>query len=190
MHFDLEFTSIILAGGQSSRMGEDKALVPYNGKPLILYSIGLSLNFSDKIIISSDQESHTSLGFPVVPDIYPVHAPIAGIHAGLKSSATDWNLVLSCDMPNISSQVIDYLLSNLDDKSEIVLPQHDGYLEPLCGFYHKSLIPLMESNFTKNLLSPLDLLGSAPHRIIRMDDLPGKNMSFVFRNVNSRNDLL
>jgi molybdopterin-guanine dinucleotide biosynthesis protein A len=93
-------------------------------------------------------------------------------------------------MPNVPAKVVDYLLPNLDEEAKLILPAHDGFLEPLCGFYHKSLVPLMELNFTKNMLSPLDLLGSVSHRIIRMDDLPDKNMSFIFKNVNSRNDLL
>jgi len=186
----MKISAIILAGGQSLRMGKDKALILYLGKPLISYSIDLALNFTRNIIISSNRDEHKILGFPVVHDIYPIQAPLAGIHAGLSFSDTEWNLVLSCDMPNVFAHVVDSLLSNLDEKAKLILPAHDGFLEPLCGFYHKSLVPLMELNFTKNLLSPLDLLGSVSHRIIRMDDLPDKNMSFIFKNVNSRNDLL
>ena len=186
----MKLTSIILSGGKSSRMGKDKALILYLGKPLISYSIDLALNFTRNIIISSNTDEHKALGFRIVHDIFSIQAPIAGIHSGLKSSTTEWNFVVSCDMPNVPAKVVDYLLPNLDEKAKLILPAHDGFLEPLCGFYHKSLVPLMELNFTKNLLSPLDLLGSVSHRIIRMDDLPDKNMSFIFKNVNSRNDLL
>ena len=170
-------------------MGKDKALILYLGKPLIRYSIDLALDFTRNIIISSNQNEHEILGFPVVHDIYPIQAPLAGIHAGLKFSDTDWNLVLSCDMPNVSSQVVNNLLSNLDEKAKLVLPAHEGYLEPLCGFYHKSLLTAIESNIKKNLLSPLDLLKSIPNRIIQMDDVIKDDICFIFKNVNARNDM-
>jgi molybdopterin-guanine dinucleotide biosynthesis protein A len=186
----MNLTSIILSGGKSSRMGKDKALILYLGKPLISYSIDLALNFTRNIIISSNRDEHKILGFPVVHDIYPIRAPLAGIHAGLKFSDTDWNLVLSCDMPNVSAQVVDYLLSNLDEKVNLVLPEHDGFLEPLCGFYHKSLKNIIESNIKRNLFSPLDLLKSAPNRILKMDDILKDDITSIFKNVNAGNDLL
>jgi molybdenum cofactor guanylyltransferase len=186
----MNMTAIILAGGQSLRMGKDKALILYLGKPLISYSIDLALNFTRNIIISSNRDELNILGFPVVHDIYPIRAPLAGIHAGLTFSDTEWNLVLGCDMPNISLQVVNYLLSNLDEKVKLVLPEHDGYLEPLCGFYHKSLKIIIESNIKRNLLSPLDLLKSVHDRIIKMDDTLKDDISFIFKNVNARNDLL
>ena len=185
----MDLTVIILAGGQSSRMGADKAFITYNGKPLIRYSIDLAVCYTKNIIISTNQDQFRDLGFPVVTDIYPVNAPLAGIHAGLKFSKTDWTLVLTCDMPNVSSQLIDYLISKLEGKAKLFLPAHDGFVEPLCGFYHRGLIAVIESNFMKNKLSPLDLLEVVPHRIIQMEDVLDENLSFLFKNINEQKDL-
>jgi molybdenum cofactor guanylyltransferase len=186
----MNLTAIILAGGQSSRMGIDKAFILYNGKPLIRYSVDLALGFTKTILISTNQDQFQDPGFPVIKDIYPVKAPLAGIHAGLKVSKTEWNLVLTCDMPNVSPQLIDYLVSKLEKKSLLVLPAHDGYIEPLCGFYHKRLIPLIESDFGKNQFSPLDLLKQVPHRIINLENFPDESPSFLFKNINEKKDLL
>ena len=186
----MNITAIILAGGQSRRMGTDKALLPYLGKPLIQYSIDLALYFTENIIISTNREETGRLGFPVVKDKFPLKAPLAGIHAGLSASKTDWNLVLTCDMPNVSVQLINYLLSMLEENSELVLPGHHGYAEPLCGFYHRNLIPLIESNFRQNKLSPLDLLEFDIHRIIQMEGIFSKDLSFLFKNINEKKDLL
>jgi molybdenum cofactor guanylyltransferase len=186
----MNLTAIILAGGQSKRMGTDKALMPYLGKPLIQYSIDLAFNFTKNIIISANKDNFKDLGFNVVRDKYPLQAPLAGIHSGLTFSNTDWNLILTCDMPNVTVQLIDWLISNLEGKTELLLPGHHGYIEPLCGFYNKSLIPLIESNIRKNRLSPIELLEVAPHKIVQMDDLLNESTSFIFKNVNSRNDLI
>ena len=186
----MNLTAIILAGGQSLRMGSDKALMPYHGKPLIQYSIDLALCFTKNIIISANQDELRSLRFPVIPDIYHVKAPLAGIHAGLKFSRTNWNLVLTCDMPNVSTHLINLLISKLEKETQLVLPGHNGYIEPLCGFYHRNLIPVIESNFQENKLSPLDLLSVKSHKIVQMEGLLDENIFSVFKNVNFGNDLL
>jgi len=185
----MNITAIILAGGQSRRMGTDKALMQYLGKPLIRYSIDLALRFTEYIFISTNSDEIRRFGFPVVKDKYPLKAPLAGIHAGLLSSKTDWNLVLTCDMPNVSFKLINYLLSMLEDGLELVLPGHHGYVEPLCGFYHRNLIPFIESNFGKNRLSPLDLLELDTHRIIQMEGASDEDLSILFKNINEKKDL-
>jgi molybdopterin-guanine dinucleotide biosynthesis protein A len=185
----MKVTAIILAGGKSKRMGENKALVPLLGKPLIRYSIDLAVKFTADILISANNRDLDHFGFPVIRDVVDVKAPLAGIHAGLLASATDWNLVLTCDMPNVSVELIRLLLNSLDDSLRMVVPCHDEFLEPLCGFYHKRIIPVMESNMKAGKLSMLDLPGLVPHRLIEIKDLPSDEITWLFRNMNERGDL-
>ncbi len=186
----MNFTAIILAGGQSRRMGSNKALLSYHGKPLIQYSIDLALQFTNQILISANNRDLDYLGYPVIRDFFPVKAPLAGIHAGLRVSATDWNLVLTCDMPNVSKGLTDLLLTSLDDNLRMVVPQHDGFLEPLCGFYHRDLISLIENNIAAGKLSLLDLPGLVPHCFLNMAGVPSAEIACLFRNLNERKDLL
>jgi molybdenum cofactor guanylyltransferase len=186
----MKFTAIILAGGRSRRMGTNKALIPYLGKPLIQYSIDLALSFTPDIIISTNRDELRDLGFPIVNDIHTVKAPLAGIHAGLQSSTTGWNLVLTCDMPNVSVQLIHYLVTKLEKDDELVLPGHDNHIEPLCGFYHKNLLTVIESNFTQNKLSPLDLLELGSSRVVQLEGIFQENLFTLFKNVNEKKDLL
>jgi molybdenum cofactor guanylyltransferase len=186
----MNFTAIILAGGQSRRMGSNKALLSYHGKPLIQYSIDLALQFTNHILISANNCNLDHLGYPVIRDVYPVKAPLAGIHAGLRASATDWNLVLTCDMPNVSKGLTDLLLASLNDSLRMVVPQHDGFLEPLCGFYHRDLIPLIEKNIVAGKLSLLDLPGSVPHRFLTLAGVPPAEIANLFTNLNEKKDLL
>jgi molybdopterin-guanine dinucleotide biosynthesis protein A len=185
----MHFTTIILAGGRSFRMGSCKALMPYSGKPLIQYSIDLALRFAGDILISANSGEFDAFGFTVIPDILNVKAPIAGVHAGLKHSQTDWNLVLTCDMPNLSGDIITRLLQKLDSGLQMVVPFHNGFAEPLCGFYHRELISLIEQNNVAGKLSMLDLPGTAPHRFITMNDLAPDEIARVFKNVNEKKDL-
>jgi len=184
-----QFTAIILAGGQSRRMGADKALLPYHGKPLISYALDLASHYTRDILISSGNQKLKQFGYQVVPDISSVGAPLAGIHAGLLSSRTDWNLVLTCDMPHVSIGLVDKLLAVLDDDIRLIFPVHSGFYEPLCGFYHRELIPVIERNLRQGRNSMLDLPAEVFHRFLEMDDQPANDISFLFKNVNERKDL-
>jgi molybdopterin-guanine dinucleotide biosynthesis protein A len=186
----VHFTTIILAGGQSSRMGSNKALILYHGKPLVQYSIDLAKSFSSDILISSNSHDLDHFGHIVVPDILEVKAPLAGIHAGLKASGTPWNLILTCDMPNITADLVNRLQGFLDKDVQLVLPTHNGFTEPLCGFYHRDMILLIEENYNAGRISLLDLPGQAKHRFISMDTFSTEELSSLFRNMNERKDLL
>jgi molybdopterin-guanine dinucleotide biosynthesis protein A len=186
----MELTAIILAGGKSRRMGVNKALMSYKGKPLIQYSIDLALCMTANILISSNREELSCLGFPVVKDSSAVETPLAGIHAGLKASTTAWNLVLTCDMPNVSGALILHLLEHTGKDFLLVLPGHGEYLEPLCGLYHKDLVPVIESCFQRQEFAPLDLLGKVNYRIMNVEGITKDDPSFLFRNMNEKRDLL
>ncbi len=171
-------------------MGANKAFLPFHGKPLIQYSIDLAKFFTDEIWISANNRDFDYLDFPVVSDVLPVNAPLAGIHAGLRASKRDWNLVLTCDMPNVSKGVIEQLCLALDDNLRMVVPSHNGYIEPLCGFYHRSIIHVMDRNMTAGKLSLLDLPGLVPHRFLEMTGLSSEESALLFRNMNEKRDLL
>jgi len=185
----MKFTAVILAGGRSSRMGSNKALIPYLGKPLIEYSLDVAMKFTKSILISAGNKDLAHLGFPIVKDVLKVSAPIAGIHAGLLNSQTEWILVLTCDMPNVSKKVIDILISAVDNDLRMVVPRHGDLIEPLCGFYHRELIPVIENNALAGKLSPLDLPGIVPSKLIDLTDIQSGEISHLFKNVNEWKDL-
>jgi len=186
----MKFTAVILAGGRSSRMGSNKALIPYLGKPLIQYSLDVARQFTQIIHISAGSQDLAFLGFPIVKDVLKVSAPIAGIHAGLLNSRTEWTLVLTCDMPNVSKMVIGRLISAADNDLRMVVPRHGSFIEPLCGFYHRELIPVIENNVLAGKMSLLDLPGIVPHKMVDFSDIPTGEISHLFKNVNERKDLL
>jgi len=139
-----KLTGIILAGGKSSRMGKDKGMTLLNGKPLIAYAIETLKSVCDHIIISANSSDYKQFGYPVQADLYPDCGPIGGIFSGLKCSKTDMNLVLSCDIPLVSKDLLTYIIDH-SDKDKVCVPVHDKeYIEPLCACYPKTSIYLLE----------------------------------------------
>lgn len=185
----MKFTAIILAGGQSHRMGTNKALLSFRGKQLIGYALDLARELTDFIIISANTTQMAGFGYPVISDQLPVQAPLSGIHAGLTVSQTDWNLVLTCDMPNVTSGLIRYLMSGLEEGLMMVLPGHGGFIEPLCGFYHKSLVAGIEGGYQRKEYSPVQLMRSVSHKIVPVEGIRGLDPDVLFRNFNEPRDL-
>jgi len=136
-----DLTGIILSGGKGSRLGEEKGLALFNGKPLVSYAIEVLQPICGKLIISANNqiEEYKQYGFDVVQDEVPGVGPMGGILTCLKKSESRFNLILSCDTPFMSSAVFEYLLESAD-RYQVVAPKHDGFVEPLCSVYATNVL--------------------------------------------------
>lgn len=134
-----DITGIILAGGKSSRMGRDKGFLKLNGKPFIQYSIDALKPLVSEIIIVSDNTEYDVFGFMRINDLIKKSGPIAGIYAGLEASTTEHNLILSCDIPLINSDILKRLIDGIDLKSEIIQIESDGKTMPLIAIYKRQV---------------------------------------------------
>ncbi|WP_136481307.1 molybdenum cofactor guanylyltransferase [Cognatitamlana onchidii] len=132
-------TGIILAGGKSSRMGSDKGFLELNNKLFVAYSIDALTPLVSEIIIVSDHSTYDSLGYKRVTDCIKEAGPVSGIYSGLEASKTKYNLVLSCDIPLISSEVLQKLIEAIDDTTEIIQAESQGKSMPLVGLYKKQV---------------------------------------------------
>lgn len=181
-------TGIILAGGKSKRMGMDKSLVRYQEKRLVEYPIDLLQEFCNEIIISSEPNKLTDYNFPKVADEKGQCGPLSGIYSCLKASSNELNIVISCDMPLVSKELITHLLNNIFN-FDLVMPLHKTYFEPLCAIYKKTLIPTIDNLFEKQDFSPLSLI---PITNINKLEI-GEHLDFyntdLFRNINTLEDL-
>jgi molybdopterin-guanine dinucleotide biosynthesis protein A len=136
-------TGAILAGGNSSRMGRDKALLLWNGKPLIMHvAETLHAMFHDVRICGGTDDRYGFLGLPVLPDLVPQSGPLGGIHSALSHSVPASVFVLSCDMPLVSCSLIEYILE-FPSSAPMKVAALDGRLQPLCGVYHTSCLPVI-----------------------------------------------
>ena len=133
-------TGIVLAGGKSSRMGSDKGLLKLNGKLFIEHVIEAMKPIVDDIIIISNNPSYNQFGYQRVEDEIKDFGPLAGLYSGLKYSKTEYNLVLSCDIPMITTEVLSKLIETDYINHDVVQIESNNKTMPLIAIYYKECI--------------------------------------------------
>ena len=158
----MKVTGIILAGGKSSRMGKDKALLQMNGQSFLQHCHNILNELCSEIIVSSKNEAHELVNTTRVADIYPEKGPLGGLHAALSASKNDINLCLSVDTPFVTLEFIKWMLSQKkDDKSFFI--KEGGRYHPLIGIYQKSAVDSIEIALKNNSLRTTEVIQSLPH---------------------------
>jgi molybdopterin-guanine dinucleotide biosynthesis protein A len=137
-------TAAVLAGGRSSRMGTDKALLELDGRPLLEIALEKCRGFSRVLISANDAGRYARFGAPVVPDLIPGQGPMSGFHAALRAAGTDYVFVISCDMPLVPEDFIACMAEKVPGTVQAIVPFAGGFWQPLCSIYHKSCVPLIE----------------------------------------------
>ena len=137
--------AVILAGGQSSRMGFNKALLDIGGQPMIRILIDRVRPLAGQILISSnDASSYRFLNFPVIPDRFAGRGPLAGFHAAMNSNSCLLYLILACDLPNLQTPVMRNLLTLADGYDAAIPRTSDGLAHPLCAVYRRTCLKSIE----------------------------------------------
>jgi molybdopterin-guanine dinucleotide biosynthesis protein A len=130
--------SFILAGGVSSRMKRDKALLEIGGAPLLMRTARLLESVAGALSVIGDPAAYASFAMPVIADDWPGAGPLGGIATALRASRAPWNLVVACDLPYLTSEWLDFLVSRaMASAADAVLPMNALGAEPLCAMYHK-----------------------------------------------------
>lgn len=176
-------TGIILAGGKSSRMGQDKALIALNGKPMIAHVFAALSQECDQIIVASNNPTHAKFGTACVKDVFENSGPLGGIHAGLLAAKNDCALVLSCDTPFITNVLLQRLWKCY--KGNVVVARCNGKKHPLVGVYPKSIVPELESALTAGQFRATDFLKQVDAQWI---DFGHESMG-AFENINTIKEL-
>lgn len=182
-------TGVILAGGNSSRMGKNKALLTSGGVTLIekVYRT-LSAIFAEVVVVTNTPEEYAFLPCPKIPDRYIGMGSMAGVHAGLSWSRTEWVFVVACDMPYLDESLIRNLATRLKDGVALV-PETDAGLEPLHSFYSKKALPYLEKALAGGRQKLLDLLESAGAERVPAPEILRLSPGFKsFANVNTPED--
>ncbi|WP_459211715.1 molybdenum cofactor guanylyltransferase [Aquimarina rhabdastrellae] len=131
-------TGIILAGGKSRRMGKDKGLIIFKGKPFIKYIIEALQPLVNEIVIVSDDEAYdVFMETTRIPDRIPVSGPLGGIYTGLDYIKTPYAIVLSCDIPKIKTDSLEKLTRHITIENDVVQYEYDGETMPLIAVYKK-----------------------------------------------------
>jgi molybdenum cofactor guanylyltransferase len=130
-------SAIVLAGGQSRRMGRDKALIDYQGRPIIAHVIDtLRALSNDLVVVSNRSDLYGLFGARVVPDYDPPCGPLGGIAAGLQAARHPLAVVVACDMPFLNVALLRWLIA-LAERYDAVVPQTGDEFEPLHAVYRR-----------------------------------------------------
>ncbi len=175
--------AIILAGGQSQRMGQDKSMLPTPNGPLIAHITDqLRPQFREILIAANDSQKYAFLGLPVVPDQIPGQGPLMGILSALEASSHDLNFITGCDIPHMDVAFIRQLLHEASD-CDLVMPRSgEGRYEPLFAVYRKSVCGPAREILTGGGRKIAMLLDRVRSRIIPMPDAPW------YRNLNTQEE--
>ncbi|GHH97982.1 molybdenum cofactor guanylyltransferase [Neobacillus kokaensis] len=135
----MKAAAIILSGGKSSRMGSNKSFLKIKNKMNIeIIRDKIKPVFDDIILVTNDSQAYKFLGVKMTGDEYPGMGPLAGLHAGLEASDHEVNLVVACDMPFISAELAEIMISFSRDV-DAVIPVIAGKEHPLFAVYKKDL---------------------------------------------------
>lgn len=188
----------ILAGGKSSRMGTDKALLEFEGKQFIT-QIAEELSWFDERIIArggnSRLEGELEREWTVIPDFYPDHGPIGGLHAALSACESDALFVVTCDMPLIESWLVRELCARMqetdfdgervDAYDAVISVGEGGKIHPLCGVYRKSVIPVLEEQILSGRNRVMEALKRLRVNYVTVDSPAGARQ---LANINTSQD--
>ena len=140
----VDVSCAVLAGGQSRRLGTDKAFLRVDGQPLIARTVERLRQLSDDVfIVGNDARKFASLEVPVVRDVYVGQGALAGIHAALQTARHDLCLVVACDMPFLNLRLLRYMII-LAPGYDVVVPRVGDHVEPLHALYHRRCLPAIE----------------------------------------------
>jgi molybdenum cofactor guanylyltransferase len=185
-----DVTAFILAGGRSSRMGEDKAFLPFEGGTLLTRALALVREVASSVVIVGPREKFSALA-DVLEDVYRDCGPLGGIHAALASSTARLNLVLAVDTPFVAPAFLSYLSEQAEAAAGalVTLPRfHDGW-QPLCAVYRKGFAAHAEAALKAGHYKIDALFASVPVRAITEDEL--RQFAFdrrMFDNLNTPED--
>jgi len=186
-------TSIILAGGKSSRLGRSKALQVIEGKSLIQWVIDCLAILSTEIIIATAHGEaipcSSAVRIKTVADIYPGKGPLVGIYSGLIASSSSRAIVVGCDTPFLSAGLLEYM-TQICSTFDVVVPRIKNKLEPLCAVYSKNCSGPIQGLLEQNELRIDKLFSMVKVKYIEEDEInrfDPEHLSFF--NINSQADL-
>lgn len=165
-----QITGVVLAGGESSRMGEDKSLLLFRKQQLISFSIEALKPFCQDLLISSNHTAHQNFDYPCISDEHKKIGPIAGIQSALKNSKTDYVIVLPCDSPMVKQQFVEFLISQITEDLDALVPKYGEHLEPLFAIYHRRILPIVEDQIENKNYRLTSLLERINTKTIEVQD--------------------
>jgi FdhD protein len=188
----IKSSAIILAGGKSQRLGEEKSLVELAGEPLLARSVRLLKPLFKEIIVVTNK--NLGLILPEVryaTDKIPYLGPLGGIQAGLAVSSNELNFVVACDMPFLKTAIVKSL-AKWASKFDVVVPETESGLEPLFAFYQKRCLKYINEALEQGEKRIISFFPKVLVKVVKLSELKGikrEDIEKAFFNINTREEL-
>lgn len=186
-----DVAGFILAGGKSTRMGRDKGFVVLDGRTLLDRMLEIARSVCTDVRIVGDRAKYAAFA-PVVEDVFPRCGPLGGIHAALRSSQTDLNLMLAVDMPFLSYAFLEFLIerSRKSQATVTVVRMHEGF-QPLCTMYRRAFADAAEKALREAHYKIDALFERTQTDVLDAKELETAGFSMrIFRNLNTPEDVI
>jgi molybdenum cofactor guanylyltransferase len=185
-----DLAAFILAGGQSARMGADKAFVTLDGRTLLARALELARAVTSDVRIVGEAAKFRAFA-PVVEDMFYGCGPLGGIHAALRASSAPLNLMLAIDVPFVSPALLNFLVAEARRSEAIVtVPRVAGGFQPLCAGYRREFADLAERALRSGRYKIDALFDPQRTQVIGEDDLLARGFpAGMFRNLNTPEEL-
>lgn len=199
-------TGIVLAGGRSRRMGNDKAFTLLAGRPLLDWVLDALEPVSDaRLVVTRNLSGYDDVGVPVVRDKLPARGPLTGLHAGLEAAETDLCLVVACDMPLVRTDLLALLVRAIGPfdaavpyVGDVGVPAPTSFatareagLQPLLAAYRRKVLPSLEQLLRQGSLPTSALVSVIRARIVAPEEWRAVDPDGAsFLNVNTPDDLM
>ena len=180
---------VIQAGGQSTRMGEDKALKPFLGRPLIQRVVDRLAPIADELLVTTNRpDDYAFLGHRLIADLVPGRGALGGLYTALASAHGDMVAVVACDMPFASPSLIQAATRLLvEEEADVIIAKTDEGYEPFHAVYRRATcVPAIQSALEADKWKVIAWFPSVKVRELSSDELKRLDPSgLAFSNVNS-----
>jgi molybdopterin-guanine dinucleotide biosynthesis protein A len=153
-------------------MGSDKALLAFKGATLVEHVAEQVHQAAGNVTLVGDPKRYSNLSYTVIRDIYPSRGPLSGIHAALSASHEKWNLIVACDMPEVTAAFLTKILERAErGKANAVIPAGpSGLPEPLCAAYSLTALEAIAASLERDIRKVMDALAGLEIDLWRVED--------------------
>jgi molybdopterin-guanine dinucleotide biosynthesis protein A len=185
-----DVTAFVLAGGQSSRMGREKAMLELGGRTLLERALELALTVAAEAMVVGSRGEFERYG-RLLEDVYPEQGPLGGIHAALWASPTDLNLILAVDTPFLEARFLEFLIAQARESGAVVaVPRTRDGFHPLAAVYRRAFRETAERALAEGRNKIDALFAEVETRVLEEEEL--RQLAFapvIFENLNTPEDL-
>jgi len=161
-------TAFILIGGKSERFGSPKWKVVIDGETVLDRIWNTCIDFEYRFVVGKEKPADIDISY--ISDELNLNAPINGLYSALKNTMTEWNLLLSCDIPLVESAIFEKLWTTKNEKYDALIPKANSKMQVTCGFYHNRILPTLEKEIKKENFGLFKLLEKMNTHFVEFGD--------------------